>query len=175
MTPFAKEFEAYLAQGYSVRAVPLGSKGPKIKGWQKPDFEQPSGFYQRMANDAKSPGIALLHGTVFPDGTTLASLDIDHPAYLRVACFLLGDPVCGRVGSKGIAYPVRLRGQLKKARTPFEVKLPDGTKVHTGEILTAGSVLAIPPTVHPDTNRPYEWVGKPLLETSFEELPIIEV
>lgn len=174
-TPFANEFPAYRAKGYSVRAVPVGSKGPKRKGWQKPDPEQPSSFYEDMANDAKSPGIALLLGTAFSDGTTLAALDIDHNDYLRVARFLLGDPVCGRVGSKGIAFPVRLRGQMKMARTSLDVKLPDSSTTHVGELLVAGSVLAIPPTIHPDISRPYEWVGKPLLETSFEELPIIEV
>lgn len=174
-TPFAKEFPAYRAKGYSVRAVPVGSKGPKRKGWQKPDAEQPEGFYEAMANDATSPGIALLNGTLFPDGTMLGSLDIDHDDYVRVTRFLLGDPVCGRFGSKGIAFPVRIRGEMKKSRMPFEVKLPDGAQFSAGELLGKGSVLAIPPTMHPDTGRPYEWVGKPLLETSFEELPIIEV
>lgn len=174
-TPFAIEYTAYLEQGYSTRAVPLESKGPKQKGWPKPDAEQPEGFYEAMANNANTPGIALLLGTLFPDGTMLGALDIDRDDYVRVGQFLLGNPVCGRFGSKGIAYPIRLRGQMKRARTAFDVKLPDGSTVHVGELLAAGSVLAIPPTMHPDTGRPYEWVGKPLLETSFEELPIIEV
>lgn len=172
---FAELYPSYRDKGYSVRCVPHGSKGPKVKGWNKPDADQPESFYEKMAKDPGAPGIALLLGTSFPDGTTLGALDVDHDDYVRVAHFMLGNPACGRVGNKGIAFPVRLRGEMKKARLPFEVKLPDGGKISTGELLGKGSVLALPPTIHPTTDRPYEWVGKPLLETSFEELPVIEV
>lgn len=75
-TPFAATWRDYLANGYAVRSIPLGSKGPRKKGWQNPDSEQPEGFYEAMANDANAPGIALLLGMSFPDGTTLGALDI---------------------------------------------------------------------------------------------------
>jgi hypothetical protein len=31
----------------------------------------------------------------------------------------------------------------------------------------------IPPTIHPDTNESYRWIGTPLLNVDFSTLPLI--
>ena len=43
------------------------------------------------------------------------------------------------------------------------------------EYLFGPRFCVISPTLHPDTKRPYAWIGKPLLETNFEERPIVEM
>lgn len=35
------------------------------------------------------------------------------------------------------------------------------------------SVCVLPPTIHPKTGKPYEWIGKPLLECDLDDLPDI--
>ena len=77
---------------------------------------------------------------------------------------------CGRIGAKGIAYLVRLLGDGKYRA--LKVKGKGGAKV--GEILCDNRFLVLPPTIHPDTEQPYRWIGRPLLEVDYRELPIIE-
>jgi hypothetical protein len=54
-------------------------------------------------------GIGLVMGSPLPDGTTFGALDIDRNEYVRVAkAMLSGDPPCGRFGSKGAVFFVRV-------------------------------------------------------------------
>lgn len=173
---FSKEFAAYLARGFSSRRTSPNSKACKDKGWQKPDSELPEGMYDNWASSAPSgSGIALLLGTELSDGTYLAALDIDRDDYVRLASYLLGNPVCARFGSKGILYFVRTTKPLPSANRKLNVTLDDGTSIAIGEFLGSRNIAVIPPTVHKDTGEPYRWVGKPLLETELNELPLIEV
>ena len=114
-------------------------------------------------------------GAPLPDGTLLGALDIDHDDYVRVASVLLGgNPPCGRFGSKGIAYFVRVTGDGKYRQFKYK---PEGASkfVAVGELLCSKRLCVIPPTIHPNTEKPYRWVGNSLLETRYTELPIIEV
>lgn len=171
---FAENVQAYLDRGLEPRPIPPGEKGPREKGWNKPNAEFTEGIFDRWAANRDNYGIGLRLGTVLSDGTVLAALDIDDDLYVRAARFLPNDAPCGRIGSKGIAYFVRLRGELRQARLPFDVDVPAG-KVHVGELLGPGAFVVVPPTIHPSTGQPYRWVGRPLLDVACSELPIIEV
>jgi hypothetical protein len=63
-------------------------------------------------------GLGLLMGSPFPDGTTLGALDIDHNDYMRIGQALLRDPPCGRIGKKGAAFFVRVRGAARNLTIP---------------------------------------------------------
>jgi hypothetical protein len=43
-----------------------------------------------------------------------------------------------------------------------------------GELLCRSRFCVLPPTIHPNTERPYRWIGTPLHEVDFHALPIIE-
>jgi hypothetical protein len=43
------------------------------------------------------------------------------------------------------------------------------------ECLFSKKLCVIPPTIHPETGRPYEWIGRALHEVDFSELPIVEM
>lgn len=172
---FADHFRSYVDAGYEPRPVKPGFKACNEKGWNKPDSELPPNSYDHWAGKRANYGIGLRLGTVLPDGSTLGVLDVDVDRYARAGRFLLGDPLCGRFGRKGMAWFVRISGHLKKSRTEFVAALPAGTKLHVGELLGPGALVVIPPTIHPDTREAYRWVGKPLLEVGARQLPIIEV
>lgn len=172
---FKEQAPQYRAAGFEPRPLKPGTKACKHKGWNQPDSELPSGTMDDWLKNHPNDGIGLRLGTLLPDGTQLAALDIDDNRYVRAASFLLGDPPCGRIGKKGIAFFVRLRGTTSQARSPFDVKLPDSSTVHVGELLGPGALIVIPPTIHPDTNQPYRWVGNSILDTDLNELPILEV
>ncbi len=165
--------QRYRDAGYEPRPVKPGTKACKIKEWAKPDAEFGVAELGGWASKYPKYGIGLRLGTEFADGTKLAVLDIDDDRYIRPAKFLLGNPPCGRIGSKGIAYFVRLTETLKTRK--LWVKSEQGDKFSIGELLGDGAFCVIPPTIHPDTNAAYRWVGTPLLDTDFNSLTIIEV
>ncbi len=39
------------------------------------------------------------------------------------------------------------------------------------EILSTGQQVVLPPSIHPDTKKPYRWLGSSLLDTEIENLP----
>jgi hypothetical protein len=112
-------------------------------------------------------------GSPFPDGTHLGALDVDRDEYMKLATALLHDPPCGRIGQKGIVYFVRCRGDL--GNPEFRVK---GNKNaawgKVAECLFTKKLCVIPPTIHPATHQPYRWVGTPLHEIEFSNLPVVE-
>jgi hypothetical protein len=107
-------------------------------------------------------------GSPFPDGTSLGAIDIDRDELVRVSELYLGSPVSGRIGRKGIVYFVRVRGIVQNPA--FNVT--GHGKV--AECLFHKKLCVIPPTIHPDTDLPYRWVGRPLLEVDYRELPLVE-
>lgn len=172
---FADNYLAYADDGYEPRPIQPGTKACKEKDWNKQTSELPNDIYSKWANSRGGHGIGLRLGTPMPNNTVLGALDIDDNRYVRAAGFLLGDPPCGRFGSKGAAYFVRLKGRSLKSKAVFQVKLESGEPLHIGELLAAGSLLVIPPTIHPTTKLPYRWTGKPLLQVDPNDLPIVEV
>lgn len=172
---FADHAQSYFEAGYWSRPIGKGSKGSHLKNWQKPDPDWAERSILGWQDQYAAAGIGLLLGSPLPDGTLLGALDIDHDDYVRVASVLLGgNPPCGRFGSKGIAYFVRVKGNGKYRQ--FKFKPENGSEaVAVGELLCVTRLCVIPPTIHPSTGQPYRWIGKSLLETPYTELPIIEV
>jgi len=160
----------YRNAGFWPRPVRPGTKACPIKKWNVPDPERKLGELDGWLEQFGHCGIGLVLGSPFPDGTKLAAVDIDHDGYVRVTEALLRNPPCGRIGAKGIAYLARLRGDGKYRI--LKVKGEGGDRI--GEILCDNRFLVLPPTIHPDTEQPYRWVGRPLLEVDYRELPIIE-
>ena len=113
-------------------------------------------------------------GSPFPDGTTLGALDIDRRRIrARRARFAQRSP-SGRIGKKGAVFFVRVRGRLSNPE--FTVRGEEGKRYgKVAECLFVRKLCVIPPTIHPDTGQPYRWIGRPLHEVDFNELPIVEM
>ena len=160
----------YRKGGFWPRPVGPGTKACPLKKWNIPDPERKLGELDSWLQHFNHYGIGLVLGSPFPDGTKLAAVDIDRDEYVRVTKALLRNPICGRIGAKGIAYLVRLSGDGRYRA--LKAKGEGGAKI--GEILCDNRFLVLPPTIHPDTKQPYRWIGQPLLEVGYQELPIIE-
>ena len=167
---FREHAPSYRKAGFWPRPIKPGTKACHIQKWETPDPERKLGELDSWIETYVHWGIGLLLGSPFPDGTRLAALDIDRDDYVRAAQALLRNPPSGRIGAKGIAYFVRLQGDGKYR--PFKTKGDDGFKV--GEFLADKRLLVLPPTTHPDTKQSYRWVGRPLLDVDYRELPLIE-
>jgi hypothetical protein len=171
---FANEAPEYEAAGFWPRPIVPRSKKCALQGWQRSDPEIPAseriGWRKRYGDF----GIGLLMGSPFPDGTALGALDIDHDDYTRIGRALLENPVCGRIGKKGAVFFVRVRGPLKNFE--FRVNGEAGEAYgKVAECLFVKKLCVIPPTVHPETDAPYRWIGPSLLAVRPEELPIVEI
>ena len=159
-------FDAYLRHGWKLVAIPPGSKGPRTPGWNRKE--------NTIADSTAVPpgyGVGLAHAY---SGTM--ALDIDNwqqaDSLLKQrgidlnALYSAPDAVTIESGREG-------RGKLIYAM-PFGLTLPtkrinwtqaDGTNAVTYELrcatldgTTAQDVL--PPTMHPETLRPYQWGGR---------------
>jgi hypothetical protein len=171
---FAEWASLYRERGFYPRPVSPNTKACHALDWQKPDPEIASEIRERWLNDQGRDGVGLLMGSPFPDGTTLGALDIDCDDYFRLGRALLRDPPCGRVGKKGAVFFVRVRGPLSNPE--FRVQ-GDHAKRYgkVAECLFAKKLCLIPPTIHPETKQPYRWLGAPLHEIDFNQLPILEM
>jgi hypothetical protein len=163
----------YRAKGFWPRPIKLGSKQTFVKRWTRPDHEFEPQELMDWLREHKGSGIGLLMGSPLPDGTVLGAIDVDRDEYRPLAEALLGDTVSGRFGSKGLVVFVRVAG-VGKSRT-FSVKGEAGKKWgQVAEALFVKRLCVIPPTIHPTTNAPYTWIGAPLLDVDFRNLPLIE-
>jgi hypothetical protein len=169
--PFGQYAECYRALGLQPRPIIPGTKACKLPGWQRPDCEISDHTFGVWLRKFHCFGIGLVMGANLPDGSTLGALDIDHDDYTRIGRTLLGDPVSGRFGKKGAVFFVRVFGDAKNWE--FKVKgHPQLGKV--AECLFTKKLCVIPPTVHPDTNQPYRWLGTALHEVPLDLLPAVE-
>ncbi|MBV9826606.1 MAG: bifunctional DNA primase/polymerase, partial [Alphaproteobacteria bacterium] len=161
--------------GFWVRPIEPQTKRCFIKGWQRPDPELPPGTIEQRGRDYPCFGIALVMGSPLPDGTRLAALDVDCNEYVRVAKAILGDPPCGRFGSKGAVFFIRTTNGIKNRK--FKVKEAKGKTGKSSqpivELLSERCLCVIPPTIHPITKQPYSWLGPSLLEIDPTSLPLV--
>lgn len=144
-------FQEYVSHGWVLCPIGPGTKGPRTKGWNVRE----NGITDVEAASALRGG-GLCHAY---SGT--ASFDIDDlektiAAVPAVADYFL-DPTMVRIDS----------GRPNRAKFLFALPEPLPSKTFhngafelrcgTGTGRTAQDVL--PPTVHPDTGKPYKWVG----------------
>ena len=165
---FATYAPLYLQRGLVPLPITLGTKACNVRGWNKLDPAVDQDRFQEFIKSKAHFGIGVRMGTIFPDGSRLVAIDVDHDDHVNVVRYLLRDLVSGRVGQKGALFFVRFKGRApnKKVETASGIK--------TADMLFANACCVIPPTIHKDTGQPYKWIGQPLHEVAFESLPLIE-
>lgn len=149
--------------GWGLVPIPAGSKAPRALGWQHNPITEASAAREYWTRHPEH-NMGLLHGV-----SRTAALDIDHVENTR----LLFEEF-------GIDYDALLRGaprivgRLDRGKVLFRV--PDGVDLSRRSImwpsrddprrtdvvfeLRAGLVQdVLPPSIHPDTGRAYEWAG----------------
>jgi hypothetical protein len=164
----------YAANGFSVVPVLAGHKAPGargrfLKGWQQ--------FCERQA----TPGEMAKWWPSQADGISIAcgwngvlAVDVDDDRAAGPVREVLGGrygPV--KRGKKGATAFFRDPSRSIAAKK-FIGARPNGKPGEPiVEILAHGNCTVIPPTVHPDTGRPYVWLRGDLLEVLPRDLPLI--
>lgn len=167
--PFGLLAREYYEKELSAIPISLGAKKPAIDKWSGYCDNLPSLVtQQKFIKQYRKYGIGIALGREAIPGWRLSGIDVDKNLLSKPVGALLGGPVCAKRGAKGITYFVMLEKGLKTTA------LSDQNEKHAVDILVSGRQSVIPPTIHPETGRAYEWIGEPLLSISLEALPKID-
>lgn len=169
----AAALREYIEYGFALVPIPAGTKGPRTKGWN-----QRENCWRTVADARPHAGnIGLAHAY-----SNTASLDIDSyasavPALAArgvdlVALLAAGDAVqinSGRPDRAKLLY--RLPAGVAPLPSVDRTDAGEGFEFRCGtkDGLTVQDVL--PPSIHPDTGKPYEWAG----DGDWHELPELPV
>lgn len=157
--------------GYHTCAIPLGSKGPRKKDWNKRSRTK-----EECRAAPASFGVGILCGV---GSVPVHALDVDsydeevskefeswveehfgfeYTLYKRI----------GEAPKYALLFRMEEAG-AKKETTPRFIK--DGVKAQLEVIGAGGQLCAY--HIHRDTHKPYIWPEIPLIETQAEELPLL--
>lgn len=158
----------YMAAGLKLCGIARGSKGPRYREWEK---------HPLTPDQISGQGLGLLHGL---SGT--CAIDVDD---LQESCQWLGANGIDLDHLRTNSDAVQINsGRENRAKLLY--RLPEGiTSLPTRRLKTpAGATMlefrcasgsgssmqdVLPPTIHPDTGKPYEWGGS----GSFTKLPVL--
>lgn len=155
------EWAAYLQRlGFVLCAIPPGGKGPRYKGW--PEAGLPAAHWLECPHE----GIGAILGL-----SRLVSLDLDDLPQSRALLAELGLDL-----DQLLTGAILVRGNRERLRAIF--RQPEGLELGRKALawpgqepgakpatlfeLRGGPVQdVLPPTIHPGTGAPYEWVRAP--------------
>jgi hypothetical protein len=153
-----------LRAGYSPVPIRPGSKRPIIEAWDKLRKVPLSEFeIWRLVRENPLLGLGVAGGY---NGLVPVDIDTDDDEIGDAVMDVLPRPLVAKAGQRGLTCFYRSAVPI----TACKFKTPTAMLV---EILTSTQTV-IPPTVHPDTSKPYIWLTKrTLFDTPVGELPAI--
>jgi hypothetical protein len=149
--------------------VPVRGKRPYQKGWISKSYNCSEIFNELQAGKATGVGLKL--------GNGLLAVDLDGESALQLLSKLSGQDLqifhqtvswtSGRAGRKQCLFSV---AEKDWSRLPKYLRIPTGVLSEDGsheclEFRWLGTQSVLPPSIHPQTNKPYIWINNPL-ETS---------
>lgn len=152
----AAAIEEYLHYGLSLVPIPPGSKGPRHPGWN-----QKGSALKSAAELLPDYGIGLAHaysGTMAFDvdsieKTVAYGIDVQSLANAPDSVIVWS----GREGRCKLLYKMPFGLLMPTKRVTIDNGTAFEFRCATLEGLTVQDVL--PPSIHPDTNNPYQWAG----------------
>ena len=171
---FLKEAKKYVKLGLSPVPLKKGMKRPAENSWQNYCTATPT-LKELEAWGEKYPeanlGLAL-GNVVGSSGYQLMAIDIDDDELMDDVKRAVGAYPVTKTGKKGttiIGVADTKLTNLKLKRMINGVPAPRPSV----EILCHGSQTVMPPSIHPDTKKPYTWGGKTIFEVKSNNLPLI--
>lgn len=166
---FVKSALSYSLKGLSPLPILKGQKAVAVKRWTMYCDEIPAADQiKAWGRDWPGCGVGLAMGVDIGEGQYLVALDVDQDDSVSDAIEALGGYVSAKKGKKGLTIFCRTMGRVKNK------KITNKDKQMVFEVLSHGSQTVVPPTIHPETGKPYHWVGEDLLEVDLHSLPQID-
>lgn len=144
---FSEFAPKYWEKGLPVMPLRYQSKVPCLPSWQQFCTEMPAeDVRESWLRDYTDANMGLALGP--QSGVIALDLDSLDPVVARVLDQLLPPSPWTRIGKKGSVRAYKFNGE----RT-YRVKAEDGSTVF--EVLSRGTQVVMPPSIHPDTLQPY--------------------
>ena len=172
MPIFADTWHLYRSKGFLT--LPTKGKVPFFKNFS--DYVK-SGItedeYREWARNYPDNNIALLCGSVIPSiNKIIIAVDVDDPEMLnhvKSALMVDGAVYCAKRGAKGETIFVVGSPDIKNRKMSKK-----GDSRPAVEILANGNITILPPSIHPETKKPYQWTTKSLCDIDAADLPMFE-
>jgi hypothetical protein len=163
-SPYGQMAQEMREMDYSPIVINHKSKVPTEKGWQgfcvEPDDED--GIDMRID---KYPGANIGHAC---GAICFLDADTNDAEMLKAIGGVFNVSPIKRLGSKGYAAAYRQYPGQELRRHKWFTK--DGVCIC--EIIGYGGQVVVPPSIHPDTQKPYQWIGEGSMDTvEAKELP----
>ena len=166
MPIFSEHALGLFNQGYKTIPLVQGQKFPAIKGWTSTNPTDE--LLNEWCSMYPMNNIGLLCGQV--SGVVCIDVDVDDESIVERLEKYLPDTPLVKQGLKGYTAIYKYNGEKAE-----KLKLPGESKPFV-EILSDGNQTVLPPSIHPETGEPYEWVGDLLpQEVQVEDLPTLPV
>ena len=144
---FASTALPYWAKGIPVMPLRSRQKVPALNNWAIYAAQMPSPEEQeRWLRAFPDANIGLPLGP--QSGVVALDVDSDDPRVLDMLLKIMPPPLWKRVGKKGAVFAFKYNGE----RT-YRIKDEDNNTIF--ELLSRGAQVVLPPSIHPDTQRPY--------------------
>lgn len=161
---YAQECDAYLNKGFSV--IPSDGKKVIVESFGQYSFRVPKlNEINYFKGRYKNKNIGFMLGPV--NNMMVIDVDTDLKGVLDVVEKEAPATPVAKFGKKGISKFYRM---TRKTNNMF-VNKKHGCML---EFLCSSKYTIIPPSIHPDTLSPYEWVGGSILD-NIEDIPEIKL
>ena len=156
-----KWLERYAERGFACHW--LHGKAPYQKGWADLPVATVDEL-KRSSFPGNNLGIRVGKWSVLEPGYGLVILDIDlRDDVQSAACYeaverLLGHSQLNVASGRGLGGHIHMKCPLEKlpSKAATTVAVGQGWKL---ELFSTGKQVVAPPSVHPDTKKPYQWVN----------------
>lgn len=176
VSPYGRAAANLRDNGYSPMPIQPGTKTPGVysdghwrpmPGWQKYCKSPAPEFVHSNWENWPAAGVCIAHGTVIG-----LDLDTDREDVADAVRSAVAIPEVRRRGRKGWMGYFRPAADLDDGTARLRWYDPkDGEDARPlVELLLHGTQSVLPPTIHPETQRPYEWLGAALTNTDISEL-----
>lgn len=161
-SPYAQMGQRLVDMGYSAVPVLPGSKRPgqyanKVwygeNDWQRFGDRLPTKYEVPIWSKWPDAGVCI----VLDDVVKVVDIDSDDPELIDSVMSVLPPCTVRKRGAKG--FSLFYRGSADIVSRPFNIKPAGALKaVRAVDLLAKGRQTVLPPTMHPETERPYAWI-----------------
>jgi len=148
--------------------LPLEGKRPLVKNWPSycDNLPKPETRAEWLTSFPNA-GIGLALGKELVEGYRLGAIDVDDERFVSIVQTIIGADAPAKSGKKGKTFFVF----TEKAKTVKSTALRTASGVQAIDLLISGKQTVLPPSLHPETNEPYRWHGRSLLDYTLDEIP----
>jgi hypothetical protein len=172
-SPFDGAWQPLISNGYSVLPIAPDSKAPSeyragkwypMKKWEQFRHEPAKAFIVKMWAGWPDGNIGIVTGTKVTATHMVACVDYDTD----------DTDILADLESSLPPSPIRKKGRRGYSAFYLVPLRTKGFRTAIVELLTDTRQTVIPPSIHPDTGKPYFWMDeKTLLNTPAHEMPVL--